>query len=635
MFDAVRNNKRIVQIFLALITLPFAFFGVDSYLKNTGAGSDVASVGDTKISVREFDQALRERQDRMRQSMGASFKAEMMNAPEVRLGILNSLIDQRLLLLEAFKTRVVTTDKTLSDFISQVPALQENGLFSIKRYETVLQSQGLSQTQFEEKLRQDLTLQQLIGTVSNASFVSSTQAEAMLRIQSEERHFGEFRIPAEQFAGSVKIEPAAVQKFYDENVSRFEVPEQVKAEYVVLSLDALMTQVDVPDADVKKWYEDHPKRYEQGEERRASHVLILASGEADKEKAKAKAEEVLKEIQKSPAKFAELAKQYSQDPGSAQKGGDLGYFGHGGMVKPFADAAFGQKEGEISGLVESEYGYHIIKVTGIKAARLRPLADVRAEIEGELKRQAATRKFAEAADAFNNMVYEQSDSLQPVIEKFKLKAQQSGLLPKNADAQMRAAMGVLGNEKVLAALFSDDAIKEKRNTEAVEVAPNTLLAARVLEHVLASTRSFDTVKADIEKHLKNQEAQALATKAGEERLAELNKGEDKVKWSASRGVSRMQSRQLQLPPAALQAIFKADVKKLPAYVGVSVANGYSLYKISKVVQPEKIDENQLNALKAEYDSLVAQEDLSAYLSGLRSRYKIDINKSLVEAKERQ
>ena len=634
MFDAVRNNKRIVQIFLGLITLPFAFFGVDSYLKSSGAGSDLASVGDTKISVQEFDQALRERQDRMRQSMGASFRAEMINSPEIRLGILNSLIDQRLLLLETFNKRLVTSDQTLAEFISHVPALQENGKFSISRYEAILRSQGMSQAQFEGKVRQDLTLQQLIGSVSNSAFVSSTQAEAMLRIQSEERQFSEFRIPAEQFVGSVKIEPAAVQKFYDENVSRFEVPEQVKAEYVVLSLDALMAQVEVTEAEVRKWYEEHQERYQQAEERRASHVLVMANGEADKEKAKAKAEEVLKEIQKNPAKFAELAKQHSQDPGSAQKGGDLGYFGRGMMVKPFDEAVFIQKEGEISGLVESEYGYHIIKVTGIKAAKLRPLADVRAEIEGELKRQAATRKFAEAADVFNNMVYEQSDSLQPVIEKFKLKAQQSGPLPKNADAQVKAALGVLGNDKVLAALFSDDAIKDKRNTEAVEVAPNTLLAARVVEHVPASTRSFDTVKADIEKHLKNQEAQALAKKAGEDRLAELNKGEDKTAWSASRGASRMQSRQLQLPPAAVQAIFKADVKKLPAYIGVATGNGYSLYKISKVVQPEKIDENQLNTLKAEYDSLVAQDDLSAYLSGLRARYKIDINKSLLEVKER-
>ena len=635
MFDAVRNNKRIVQIFLGLIALPFAFWGVDSYVRSSGAGSDLASVGDTKITIQQFEQALRDRQDQMRQSMGDSFKPELMNSPEIRLGVLNSLIDQRLLLLEAGKNRLVTSDDALRDFLSSVPSLQEDGKFSMSRYENVLRAQGMSQPQFEARVRQDLTLQQLVGTVGSSAFVSLTQAEAMLRLQSEERQFSEFKISSGQFANKVKIDESAIQKFYDENKNRFEVPERVKAEYVVLSLDALLAQVKVSDAEVKTWYDGHQDRYQEPEERRASHVLISSDGDAGKEKAKAKAEEVLKDIQKNPSRFAELAKQHSQDPGSAQKGGDLGYFGRGMMVKPFEDAVFQQKEGEISGLVESDFGYHIIKVTGIKAAKLRPLADVRSDIEGDLRRQAATRKFAEAAESFNNMVYEQSDSLQPVVEKFNLKVQQSGWLPKNADPRMLAALGPLGNEKVAKALFSDDVIKNKRNTEAIEVAPNTLLAARVTEHVPSSVQPFDTVKGDIGEYLKDQEAQAQAKASGEARLAELNQGEDKLSWSASRSASRLQARQLQLPPAALQAIFKADVQKLPAYVGVSTGDAYSLYKITKVIQPETVNENQLKALRTEYASIVAQEDLSAYLSSLRSRYKIDINKAALEPKDRQ
>ena len=635
MFDAVRNNKRVVQVFLGLITLPFAFWGVDSYLRNSGAGGDLAKVGDTKISAQQFEQALRERQEQMRQAMGASFRPELMNSPEVRLGILNGLIDQRLLLLEASQRKLATGDGVLREYIAAIPALQENGKFSMSRYESALRSQGMSEQQFEASVRQDLTLQQLVGAIEASAFVSSTQAEAMLRLQSEERQFSEVKIAAQPFVEKVKIEPAAVQKFYDENKSRFEIQEQVKAEYVVLSLDALMPQVKVSDAEIKAWYDGHLDRYKQPEERRASHILILSNGDVSKDKARAKAEEVLKELQKTPGKFAEFAKQHSQDPGSAQKGGDLGFFGRGMMVKPFEDAVFSQKEGEISALVESDFGFHIIKVTGLRAEKQRPLDDVRAEIEGELKRQAATRQFAEAAESFNNTVYEQSESLQPVIEKFKLKAQQSDWLPKGVDPQSLAALGPLGNEKVLTALFSEDAIKLKRNIEAVEVAPNTLLAARVLEHVPASVRPFESVKADIERLLKLQEAQGQARNAGESRLAELNKGEDKLAWMQPRSASRMQASQLQLPPAAVQALFKADTSKLPAYVGVSVGNDYLLYKIVKVNRPEKVDENQLKALKVQYGTIVAQEDLSAYVSSLRSRYKIDVNKALLETRERQ
>ena len=633
MFDAVRNNKRIVQIFLALITLPFAFWGIDSYVSNAGAGNDIAKVGDTKITVPQFEQTLRERQDQMRESMGASFKAEMMNLPEVRLGVLNSIVDQRLLLLEAQKRGLVTGDEALRAFISNIPALQENGQFSMARYEAMLSSRGMSQPQFESRLRQDLTMQQLIGTIGATAFVSSTQAAAMLRLQSEERQFSEFRIAAEQFADKVSIKPEAVQKYYDENKSRFEVPEQLKAEYVVLSLDTLLSQTSVSDAEVKSWYEGHQDRYQQPEERRASHILILSEG--GKDKAKAKAEEVLKEVQKNPARFADLARLHSQDPGSAQKGGDLGFFARGMMVKPFEDTVFKQKEGEISGLVESEFGYHIIKLAEIKPAKQRPLEQVRSEIEEELKRQAATRKFAEAAETFNNMVYEQSDSLQPVAETFKLKIQQSGWVPKSSDPRLLAALGPLSNEKVLKALFSEDSVKNKRNTEAVEIAPNTLLAARVLEHVPASTRPFDSVKTDIEKFLKGQEEQVQAKAAGEARLAELNKGEDKLAWSSPRSASRLTAGNLQLPPAALQAIFKADAQKLPAYVGVGVGNDYMLYKIAKVIQPEKLEEAQLKALRTEYGSIVAQEELSALLTSLRSRYGVEINQSALASRERQ
>ncbi len=635
MFDAVRNNKRVVQIFLGLIMLPFAVGGIYSYVRGGGAGSDLAKVGDTKISMLQFEQALRERQEQMRQSLGASYRPELMNSPEVRLGILNGLIDQRLLMLEASQRRLATSDGALRQYIGAIPALQENGKFSMSRYETVLRSQGMSEQQFEARVRQDLTLQQLVGTVEASAFVSSAQAEAMLRLQTEQRQFSEFKISAQPFLEKIKIEPAAIQKFYDENKQRFEVQEQVKAEYVVLSLDALMPQVTVSEAEVKAWYDGHLDRYKQPEERRASHILILTNGDLPKEKAKAKAEEVLSEVQKAPGKFGELAKKYSQDPGSAQKNGDLGFFGRGMMVKPFEDAVFSLKDNEISGLVESDFGFHIIKVTGIRAEKQRPLDDVRAEIEGELKRQAATRKFAEAAESFNNMVYEQSDSLQPVIEKFKLKSQQSDWLPKQADPQTLATLGPLGNEKVLAGLFSEDSVKLKRNTEAVEVAPNTLVAARVLEYVPASVRPFEAVKSDVERLLKLQEAQSQAMSQGAKRLTELNQGDDKIGWSAPKSTSRLQAGSLQLPPAAVQALFKADVsKKLPAYVGVGVGSDYMLYKIVKVSQPEKIDDTQLKALKAEYSTVVAQGDLSAFVSGLRSRYKIDVNTTLLEPRER-
>lgn len=633
-FDAVRNNKRVVQIFLALIALPFAFWGVDSYVRGSGAGADLASVGDSKITLPQFDQAWRVQQDRMRQVLGENFRPESMNTPAARLAVLNSLIDQRLLLLEAAKGQLGASDEQLREVISKIPALQENGQFSMSRYEAALAAQGMSQAQFERQVRQDLTLQQFVGAIGDTGIAGNTVAERILRIQTEERQVAEVRIMPAQFSDQIRIEASAVRKYYDGNSKQFEVPEQARVEYTVLSLDGLMGQLVVSDGEVKAWYESHQDRYQQAEERRASHILITVNDDVDQSKARVKAEEVLKEIHKSPERFAELARKHSQDPGSAEKGGDLGFIGRGMMVKPFEEAVFKLRVNEVSGLVQSEFGYHIIRLTGVKPGKQRTLAEVRLEIEDELKRQTATRRFAEEAEAFSNLVYEQPDSLQPAAGRFKLTLRESGWLPRSPAPEVLSTLGQLGNQKVLTAVFSEDSLKNKRNTEVVEIAPNTLLAARVIEYRPTSLKPFETVQSQIEAALKAREAAELVRSSGEARLRELQQGgDDKVAWAQVRSVSRQDARQL--PAAALQAVFAAKVDKLPAYVGAEVGGGsYALYKIMKVSQPEKLDANRRQALQREYSTILGQEDFAAYLAGLRQRYKIDINTAALERKDR-
>lgn len=632
MFDAVRNNKRIVQGFLVLITLPFAFWGVDSYVHNTGAGNDVAKVGNVKITQQQYQEAWRDQQQRLRQMMGASFDPAMMDSPEAKQAVLNSLIDRSILLQEAAKNRLSASDNMLRDIISKIPALQENGQFSMDRYEAALKAQGLTQAGFEAQMRQDITLQQLASAISDTGMVSSSVVDALLRIQSEERLVSELRIPAAQFADKVKPTDEDLKKYYDQHKAAFKVPEELRAEYVQLSLDTLLPQITIKPEDVKSWYDSHKDRFQQPEERRASHILIMVDAKAspaDKAKAKAKAEAVLKEVQQNPGKFADIAKRDSQDPGSAAKGGDLGFFAKGAMVKPFDDAVFKLKDGQLSGLVQSDFGYHIIKLTGIKAGKVASLDEVKGQIETELKKQEASRKFAEMAEAFSNTVYEQADSLKPAADKFKLTVQQSGWLTRQANP----ANGVLGNAKLLGALFGDDAVKNKRNTDAVEVAPNTLVAARVVEYKPASMKTFESVKAQLLQVVKAQQMADLAKKAGEAQLAALQKGDGAKSgtWTPARAISRLNGSQM-VPPPALQAIFKAKVAKLPAYAGATFPNGvgYVIYRIEKVSQPEKLDETKRQQLHQEYTNLSSQEDFGAYLSALRSRYKVVINKSALD-----
>ncbi len=628
MFDAVRNNKRIVQVFLALITLPFAFFGVDSYMRNAGSGGDVASIGDMKITQQQFQQTLREQQDRLRTQLGDKFDPKMLENPEARKAILDDLINQRLLLVEARKKHMVASNEAIRQAISGIDTFKVDGKFSSERYEAALRAQGMSPAGFEAQLRQDLTLQQLAGAIGQSGLVARTVADRLLALQTEKRDVAEYRLSLDGYLGKVKLADDASKKFYDANAKQFETPEQAKADYVVLSMDAIAAQLAVTDAEIKSWYDSHKDRYVQPEERRASHILI-ASEKLGKDKAKTKAEALLAEIRKTPTAFAELAKKNSDDPGSASKGGDLGYFGRGTMVKSFEDAAQSLKEGEISGVVESDFGFHIIKLTGIHAAKEKPLADVRSEIEAELKKSAGSRKFAEAAEAFSNMVYEQSDSLKPVADKFKLTIQHTDWLGRQANP----ANGTMGNEKILAALFSDEAVKNKRNTEAVEIAPNTLVAARIAEYKPKALQPFDSVKSSIENLLKHKEAQVLASKDGEARLEALKKGDDKLTWGSAKTVSRMDASQL--PPTAAQSVFRMDTGKLPSYTGVELpGTGYALYKLIKVEAGDKLDDARKLGMLKQLGNMAAQEDIQLYLAALRTRYKVEVNQAALDATEK-
>ncbi len=634
MFDAVRNNKRLVQLFLALITLPFAFWGVESYVRNAGSSDDVATVGGSKISQQDLQRALREQEERMRASLGRNFNPAMLDNPEVRRAVVDSLANQRMVILHAGKSGLVTSDAMLGQIIQSVPAFQEDGKFSRQRYDAYVSAQGVSQAEFEARLRQDINLQQLLGAVREGSISAHAAEDRWIATLQEEREVSEAVYKPEQFTAQVKLGADAAKIFYDANRKAFETPQRLRAEYLVLSQDNLAAQTSVSEEEVKSWYQSHADTYKQNEERSASHILIKAGKDApaaELKAAQARAEEILAQVRKNPADFAKLAKQYSQDPGSAEKGGDLGWFSRGMMVKPFEDAAFGLKENEISGIVRSDFGFHIIKLTGIKAEKLKPLDAVRADIIADLKHQAAAKKYAEMAEAFSNTVYEQADSLKPAAEKFKLTIQQSPWIVNGAQAA-----APFDNPKLIAALFADDAVKNKRNTEAVEIAPSTLVAARVLEYKPAELQPLETVRKAIEERLTSQEAAKLAQAAGEAGLAKLGRGEKvDLSWSPARVVSRLGAPGL--GPDALRAVFRADVAKLPAYAGVALPDGgYACYRISKVQAfvGKQGDDERIKMLRQQYEKVLADEDFSAWIAALRLRYPVEIHKEALDVKER-
>ena len=629
MFDLVHKNKRIIQIFLGLIALTFATWGIESYTRMRGGHDTVATVNGLEISAREFDDELRRRNDQLRQALGGNYDPSQFDTPEMRRGLLESLVSQRLVASAAYSAHLTVTDEALLDAIHSIGAFKgPDGNFSKSAYETVLRQQNppMSPAQFESRLRYDLSLAQLTRAVGESAIPSRTVAERLGALEAQAREIAEFRIPAEQFLAQAKVDDAKIKAFYDANQAQFQTPERIRAEYVVLSAQAIADREQVTPEEVRAQWESAygPKLRE-------------------KETARKKAEEIAAAVRKNPASFAEVAKKESQDPGSKDAGGDLGFAPRGSFVKPYEDALYRMKEGQISDVVESEFGFHIIQLTGVRKqdgkeerrsshilipapADAKPFEAMRAQVEAELKKSRAQRSFSEAADAFQNVVYEQPDSLKPAAERFKLKIQTSGWLTRAGGEQR----GPLDNRKLLAALFSSDALNSKRNTDAIEVATGTLGAARVLEHQPAAQRKLEEVKDEIAALLQRQEAAELARKDGEAKLEQLRKGGAAagVKWGPPMTVSRRDPQKL--PGEVLRPVMAADTSKLPAYVGLPAGDaGYMLVRVSKVVEG---DPKQGGDPLPRAAGLAGAAQFDAYLVSLRKQADISVNPSNLEKK---
>lgn len=632
MFDAVHKHKRAVQIVLALITLPFLFFGVDYYFRGGESMPEVARVGDIRITQAEFAETLREQQDRMRAQMGANFDPAMLENPEVRFGLLQQLINQKLLADQARRESLRVSDARLQEAIAGIPAFQENGRFSADRYRQLLAAQNMSAPQFEERMRQELTLSPLSDPIAQGNIVARASAERYLGLLEQQREIAVATIAAEPFVKDIKVDDAAVRSFFESNAQAFRTPEQARFDYIVLTPDAILAQVSVDPAEVKAQYESNLKQYGQEEQRSAAHILIAVKPDAkpeEKTAARKKAEEIAAEAKSSPAKFADLAKQFSQDPGSASQGGDLGSFARGTMVKGFDQAVFDMKVGDIAGPIETDFGYHVIKLNGITPATTRPFEEVRAQIEADLKRQKSSGRFAAAADQFQNLVYEQADSLQGVAKALNLTVQTSPLATR-AQAQAIA----LGNAKFVDALFAPESVQNKRNTEAIEVGPNTLMAGRIVEYQPAAPIAFDQVKDSIRQQLVRRAASEAAQNAGTQKLSQLGEGKTESRVGLTFGPPIRVDRNRQqpdIPADALKRIFQADATQLPRYLGAAnEAGGFSVYKLIQVIAPPAPDAAKLTAAGNRIGEQISRELFSAYLETLKGKTQIKINQANLE-----
>jgi len=615
-------------LLLVIIVPSFVLVGLESYQDRGDAAAGVATVAGQKVTQQEWEEAQRRQIDQARQMMGPQFDQKMFETPEAKQAILNNLVAERAINAEIAASHMTVGDAAIAKQISDIPGLRKpDGSFDMDQYKSLLAAQGLTPAMYDQRLRRDLTVQQLVGSVQQTAFAPRSVAARLSDINDQEREVQELLFPVAQYLPQVKVTDAMVKAYYDKNAQLFSIPEQVKAEYVVFDADAVASQVQVSDAEVTDWYTKNLKNYTTPEQRQASHILINLARDAkpaDQAAAKAKAEAVLLEVRKNPANFAEIAKAQSQDQGSAPAGGDLGVVEKGAFVKPVEDAIYALKDGEVSNLVQSEFGYHIIKITSLKPAAQKPLAEAKDEIAADLRKQKMSKKYSEMAEIFTNMVYEQSESLKPVADKLGLKIQTVDALTRKPNPALAAAP--YNNEKFLVALFGTDAVKNKRNTEAVEVSPSVLISGRVVEFKPATKRPLAEVDAQIRQRVTLEEAARMARTAGEQKLAAAKAAGDATGFSAPTLVAR--TKQPTINTTAAIAVLKADVSKLPAYVGVEVpGQGYGVYRIGKVAQPAAPDAARRTQEAQQIGQLVGQAEMYNFVETLKTKAKAKVTVS--------
>jgi peptidyl-prolyl cis-trans isomerase D len=629
MLDFFRNHKRLMMLMLMLVILPgLGFVGIQGFRGFFDESANVASVNGHKITRVDYDSAARQQMDQARQMMGAQFDASMFDTPQHRKDILDGLIQQRVLADEVQRLHLTASDEAVRRTLLADPIISSlknpDGSIDLDKYKQLLAMQGMTPEQYDERVRYSLAMQQLPAALVNSAFTPKALAQQLTGLSEQQRDVQGLAFHASDYAPKVQPTDAQMQAYYDAHKNEFATPATAQIQYLVLSAATVAATVNPSDADLKKYYDDNIAHYKSQEEVRASHILITVSKDAsaaDRAAAKQKAEQILADVKAHPDQFAQLAQKDSQDPGSAAKGGDLGYFGPGMIAggQAFDDAVFKLKKDEISDVIQSDFGYHIVKVTDIKPSVTKPFDDVKGQILNDVKTQQAAKVLADTTEGFTSTVYEQAKSLQPAADKYKLTIQTATVTPKPNPALPPDSP--LNNQKFLDAVFANDSVNSHNNTQAIEVGNSTLISAHVTNFQPAAVPAFAAVKDAVRQKVVVQQAADMARKDGEAKLADLQKSKSTDGFSSALKVSRNDAQGL--PPHALSAVFKADGAKLPAYVGVDLGNdGYAIYRVNSVTNGPAVDGQRLAAAQQQLAGVGGQSQTQAYLDALRDRSKV-------------
>ncbi len=632
MFETIRQSKIVMIFLLGLLVIAFVFVGVSGYSSFNDKSPTVAELDGAVITQAQWDQAHEAEIQNLRESM-PQLDVKLLDTPEARYATLERLLQDELVAASVRKLRVVAGDSAVQRALRDDPWLNArrdaSGNLDVAQVREELAIRGMTDESYAAQMAYGLAQAQVAQGVQATGLALSAAAKATLDAYFERRQIQVALFDARQFTESVKVTDADVQTFYDDNKANFLAPETVDVAYLVLDQADIAKAIEINEADLKAYYEQNKSRLSGPEERRASHILLTLDAGASADAVKAaeeKAKELLARVKGDPTQFAQLAKENSQDPGSAQNGGDLGFFGPGAMVQAFNDAVFAMKKGEISDIVRTDFGLHIIQLTDVKSAEIKPYEAMRASILDDLRGSQAARKFAEVAESFSNVVYEQADSLEPAAKRLGLTIQTAKAVSRQGPSNA-ADNAIWGNAKLREAVFANDAIQKKLNTAAIDIGSSRLVAARVTAHQPARTRDLAEVKTRVQALLTAQKAAALTVSTGQDALTKWRDGSTapvaNVKLGQSVSVSRDQAGELS--PNLIAAALRVDAKQLPAWTTVDQGlQGFAVIKVTAVGKRPAPEATQAAQEVQQFTQAWSSAELNAYLASLKVRFNAKI-----------
>ncbi|ANC02682.1 peptidylprolyl isomerase [Pseudomonas putida] len=616
MLQNIRDNSQgwIAKTIIGLIVVLMALTGFEAIFQAASHSQDAAKVNGQTISQNELSQAVDMQRRQLMQQLGKDFDPAMLDEKMLREAALKGLIDRKLLLQGAEDAKFSFSEAALDQLILQTPEFQVDGKFSAERFDAVIRQMGYGRMQFREMLAQEMLIGQLRTGLAGSSFVTDKQVDAFARLENQTRDFASLTFKANPAA--VKVSDEEIKAHYDQHAKGFMTPDQVVIDYIELKKAAFFDQVSVNEDELKALYEKEIANL--AEQRRAAHILVEVNDKTDDAQAKARIEEIQQRLSKGED-FAKLAKEFSQDPGSAANGGDLGFAGPGVYDPAFEDALYKLNKDQVSAPVRTEYGYHLIKLLGVEAPEVPTFASLKDKLTHELKTQQVEQKFVEVTKQLEDSAFEASDLAQPAQE-LGLKVQTS------APFGREGGEGITANRSVIQAAFSEEVMDEGANSSALELDPETVVVLRVKEHRKPEQLALEAVSKNISEHLAKEKATAELKAKADKLIAGLRDGsiakgadQEGQKWKVQEAVTRNQEG---IDPAELQAAFrmaKPESKDKPVYGSVVLGDGsLVVLQLKGVNEGAAASDEEKVQIRRYLASRAGQQDFAAFRKQLEA-----------------